>query len=310
MNNERSGEWGIRLAALALAVLIWLHAITENEYHREYEIPIRLGEVISQSDEGPLVVANSVPDRCRVLLAGRGKDLFQIDEEAFFFKISPIGLPRTSKTRRLLLSDVEGRAANSKIQIQQIIDPREIDIELDILAERQVQVDPVVGVRIAEGHTLVGEASVEPRTVTASGPSLQIETLGTIKTVPVTMENATQDISRQLSLEQPTNTRIKLDPSEVTYSADVQIIAENVMVDVPVRIANRDTTEVIAVPSRVRVKVRGGIDIIAALDPQKDLELSVDYSVYHGSELPIYASPSRFFEIREISPSTVQLIER
>ena len=310
MSNIRLGEWGIRLAAVTLSVFIWFHAVTENTYHREFDIPIQVGEVSSTSDDGLVVVANEVPNHGRVLVAGRGKDLLQLDANAFVLKIQPTGHAGSAATHRLSVSDIENRTANSRIHVEQIIRPKEINIEFDLHVEREVRVEPDVEIRIAEGYTLVGMSTVQPTTVTAYGPSKQVAKLRVIKTHPVVLDGATQDIRRQLTIEQPSGTRITIEPNQVTFTADVQILAEDVIESVPVRIRNLDTTAVIAVPSRVKVKVRGGIDIIASLDPEKDLDLSVDYRAYEGSELSIEAPSNTVFEIREISPPAVQLVER
>ena len=310
MSKIRLGEWGIRLAAVALAIFIWFHAVTENTYHREFDIPIQVGEVSSTSDDGLLVVANEVPDHSRVLVAGRGKDLLQLDENAFILKIQPTGRSGSTAIHRLSVSDIENRTANSRIHVQQIIHPKEVNIEFDVHVEREVRVEPDVEIHIAEGHTLVGTSTVEPTTVTASGPRKQVAELRVIKTHPVVLEDAKQDIQRQLTIERPSGTRITIQPNQVTFTADVQILAEDVIESVPVRIRNLDTTAVIAVPQTVRVKVRGGIDIIAALDPERDLDLSVDYGSYEGGELSIEAASNAVFEIREISPPAVQLLER
>jgi hypothetical protein len=310
MTNIRLGEWGIRLAAITLAVFIWFHAVTENTYHRELDIPIQVGEVSSTSGDEHLVVANEVPDHSRVLVAGRGKDLLQLDDNAFVLKVQPTGHSGGAAIHRLSVSDIENRTANSRIQVQEIVHPKEVNIEFDVHVEREVPVEPDVQIQIAEGHTLVGTATVEPTSVTASGPRRQIADLQVVKTHPVLLDNAKQDIQQLLAIEQPSGTRITIEPNHVTFRADVQILAEDVIEGVPVRIRNLDTTAVIAVPSRVKVKVRGGIDIIAALDPEKDLDLSVDYGSYAGSELEIEAASNAVFEIREIFPPAVQLVER
>ena len=264
----------------------------------------------STSGDELLVVANDVPDQSRVLVAGRGKDLLQLDANAFVLKIQPVGHSGSAVIHRLSLSDIENRAADSRIQVQQIVHPKEISIEIEVHVERQVSVEPDVQIQIAEGHTLVGRSTVDPTTVTVSGPSTQVAELQVIKTRPLLLEDAREDIQRQLVLEEPSGTRITIEPNEVTFKADVQILAEDVIEGVPVRIRNLDTTTVIAVPSRVRVKVRGGIDIIAALDPEKDLDLTVDYLSHAGSELQIEAPSNAVFEIREIFPPAVQLVER
>ena len=70
------------------------------------------------------------------------------------------------------------------------------------------------------------------------------------------------------------------------------------------------TINIIPEPAQVKVKVKGGVDIIANLDPEKDLELYVDYRDYDGQSLLVLAAEDSLFEIREIVPSKVNLVEQ
>ena len=61
-------------------------------------------------------------------------------------------------------------------------------------------------------------------------------------------------------------------------------------------------------PAIVRVKVRGGVDVIAKLNPVEDLDLYVDYLEYQGESLTVRSEDTALFEILNIIPDRVNLI--
>ena len=61
-------------------------------------------------------------------------------------------------------------------------------------------------------------------------------------------------------------------------------------------------------PATAQVKVRGGIGVIAQLDPARDIELYVDYAEYQGHMLPVRSAETPIFEVRQIAPAYVDLV--
>ena len=310
MNKSNLADWGIKAGALALAVLIWFHAVTEHPYEKKIDIRLKVQDPPSDPSSEKTIVANLLPEQVKVLVSGQGKDLLRLNEDDFLLRVTPEGGPGSVRSYSLTPADIEDRIADSDVQFEEVLEPKEIEIVLDRWAERTVPVIPLVELEIAEAYTQVGAMSIEPEVVKISGPSVQIPGIEVIRTDSLTRKNIQEDIEEKLWLSNPPGMRLQVDPPHVTLKVDVQILVENDIVDVPVQIRHTRGVDIIPEPAQVKVKVKGGVDIIANLDAQKDLDLYVDYRDYDGQSLLVLAAEDSLFEIREIVPAKVNLVKR
>ena len=95
----------------------------------------------------------------------------------------------------------------------------------------------------------------------------------------------------------------------MSIRADIQILAEDDLSGVPIAVRNAGNAQIRPDPAIVRVKVRGGVDVIAKLNPADDLELYVDYLEYQGGSLPVRSSKTPLFDVLNIVPARVNLID-
>ena len=311
LDNIDWGKWGIRAGSLVLAFFLWLYAVTEHYYKKELVIRLQVEDPASGSPrDREVMVANLMPKQVRVAVSGKGKRLLQLDSDFFLMRLSPEGRAGTARTYRLMPELVETRVADLGVKLEEVIEPREIEIVLDWRAVREVPVKPVVELEVAERYIQVGETAIEPRMVEISGPQTQIATIEYVKTDSLVRKQVHDRLDELLALRPPAKMRCILNPAQVRVMADVQILAQDELLQVPVKVRHSTGRRVEAEPSRVRVKVKGGIDIIANLEAEKDLELFVDYREYRGVPLAIRYEAPAWFEIVELAPSMVELVER
>ena len=306
MATIKIGDWGIKAGAIVLAVFLWLHAVTEQLYQTESEVRLLVDDPPpGEGSEADVIVASEIPSTIRVLATGRGKDLLQLDTDAFVLRVKTEG---DTRIYRLLPSQIENRATDLDVQISEILAPKEIEIVLDRRIERNVPVHSKLRLGIAEAHIQVGPMRTDPLFVRVIGPQAQVEKLDYIATDSVDLQDVTEEINLVLPLQLPEQMRLILDPETVNIQADVQILAEDDLSGVPIKIRNGGSVQLITDPAFARVKVRGGVDVIAKLDPAQDVELFVDYADFEGASLPIHNAETPLFEVLTIVPSKVNLV--
>ena len=298
-------DWGIKAGAIILAVFLWLHAVTEQLYQTQTEVRLLVDDPPpSQGSQAEVIVASEIPSTIRVLATGRGKDLLQLDADAFVLRVKTEG---NTRIYRLSPSQIEKRATDLDVQISEILEPKEIEIVLDRRIERNVPVQSKLRIGIAEAHIQVGPMRTDPLFVRVIGPQAQVEKLDYIATDSVDLQDVTEEINLVLPLQLPEQ-RLILDPETVNIQADVQILAEDDLSGVPIKIRNGGSVQLSTDPAFARVKVRGGVDVIAKLDPAQDVELFVDYADFEGASLPIHNAETPLFEVLTIVPSKVNLV--
>ena len=300
------GNWGVKAGALVLAVFLWFHAITELSYETETEIRLLVEDPPPGAGDGSaLIIASEIPDAIRVLASGRGKDLLQLDSDAFALRIRTEGGIRTY---RFNPSQIEKRATDLDVHIAEIIEPKEIEIALDRRMEREIPVRAQLQLGVAEAYVQVGATKMVPSRIRVSGPQTQVEQLAVVMTDSVTLQNISDEVNLDLPLRHPERTRLIFDPERIRVYADIQILAEDDLSGITLAVRNADRVTVRPDPAIVRVKVRGGVDVIAKLNPVEDLDLYVDYLEYQGESLTVRSEDTALFEILNITPDRVNLI--
>ncbi len=306
------GDWGIKLGAVLLACFLWFHAVTEHSYTEEVSIrlivedPPLVDNVLQQA-----LIANEVPDQVRVLISGRGKDLLQRQEEDFVLRLRTEGEIATRRTYRLQLAQIEQRTPDTGIQVEEIVAPTELEIEFDRRVERELPVRAAVDLRIAPAHVLVGSLFVAPRVVRVVGPKSVLDTMLFIATDTLHLTDVREDIDHVVDLHSVQGERLTMGQRTVRVRADIQILAENDIANVPVEIVNAEGRILRADPERVTVKVRGGVDVVSSIDPQSDISVYIDFNQFQNGNFALQKGDAKaHFEILEIIPAQVNVVSR
>ena len=311
MKNRNVGVWGIRIGAFALAALLWFHAVTENTYKKEIEVRLQVEDPHADAPEDEIMVANLPPPHVRVLVSGSGKDLLGLNQEGLLLRVeTQKGRAGSVHLYRLTPGLIESRIGDLAVKVEEILEPKEIEVALDRRLEREVEVRPVVQLKVAEAYTQVGDFDLDPKTVKITGPAREIRRIRFVETDSLVVEGLSEDVEYELSLRKPPGLPVDLSPAHITLKADIQILAEDDISGVPVEVRYARGSRLACVPATVQVKVRGAVQVLANIDPRQDLGLFVDYRDYSGGSLPVRPAPKAAFEVREIVPPEVNLIER
>jgi YbbR domain-containing protein len=306
------GDWGVGIAAIVLASMIWLHAVTETPSRRQFDIPLLVErQVTDAAGTGQLVVSNSPPKTIHVLASGSGKDLLRVSGSDFVLRLRPSAANGpTTQSYSLTPGQVESHAAVS-INIEQILTPTEVSLVLEPLVQREVPVRLALALVIAESYTQVGMPTIEPDHVLVDGPRSRVEALEAVWTDSLVRDQVRGDIDLRLALQADPDQMLTLNRSDVRVSIEVQELAEYPVPGVPVAVRNTGGKDVSVEPSRVQVKVRGGADVIGHLDPESDLDLYVDYQAWirSGRKVATVQTPlNDLFEVQQIVPPEVTVI--
>ena len=305
--NISISSWGIRAGALVLSFALWLHAVTEKYYDKE--IAVRLWIEVPPPGEGVAgdrVLASEVPSTVRVLVTGGGKDLlFNLDEDSFVLKLRA---ESRNRLHRLTPSQVTKRATDLDVEVKEILEPKEIAIALEPRMERDVPVRVQARLEVAAAHTQVTPLQADPAFIRVIGPQQQVAALRYVETDSLVLQDVREDVDVEWSLQHPKHTQLAFVPGTVRVRAAVQMLAEDDLIGVPITVRHAGKVRLRPEPATAQVKVRGGVSVIAGLDPTRDIELYVDYTEYQGSALPVYSAEMSIFEVRQIAPAYVDLV--
>ena len=306
---------GIRLGAIGLAGLLWLFVVSENEYAMVVDMPIEARNLPARHALG-----EEVPDFAKVRIKGTGRSLFKtIILKQFIpdFKLV-LDLERISEEYDFILNDYFERypqkvaiPSNFDVEYVEVIYPSSIHISLDEYKEKMVTVAPILLIRPAPGYTLVGKSSISPETIKIAGSRNIVEGIGSVSTIPDTIQNATTRIFLTLELASIRGQLIEYTPKTVIFEQDVQSISERIISEIPVKIKNeRANLQAFVSPQTVSLTVVGGTDFIAGLQPE-DIEISIDFNNWNAQqqfyELKV-RTPKDVIEWMDLSPTQIELV--
>ena len=306
---------GIRIGAIALAGLLWLFVVSENEYTMVTDMPIEARNLPARHALG-----EEVPDFAKVRLKGTGRTLFKtIILKQFIpdFKLV-LDLERISEEYDFILNDYFERypqkvaiPSNFDVEYVEVIYPSSIHISLDEYKEKMVEVDPRLLIHPAPGYTLVGKSNVSPQTVKIAGSRNIVEEIGSVLTVPDTVHSATNQIKLTLELASVRGQLIEYTPKFVLFEQDVQSISERIISEIPVKIKNEKADfQAFVSPQTVSLTVVGGTDFIAGLQPE-DIEISVDFIDWNAQkqfyEVKV-RTPKDVIDWMDLSPTQIELV--
>lgn len=305
--NISISSWGIRAGALVLSFALWLHVVTEKYYDKE--ITVRLWIEVPPPGEGlerDMVLASQVPSTVRVLVTGGGKDLlFDLDDDSFVLKLRAEG---NNRIHRLTPSQITKRVADLDVEVKEVLEPKEIAIALAPRMERDVPVRVRANIEVAAAYVQVPPMQADPARVRVIGPQQQVAALRYVETDSLVLQDVREDVDVEWSLRHPEQTQLAFVPEAVRVRATVQMLAEDDLIGVPITVRHLGEARLRPEPASAEVKVRGGIDVIAQLNPARDLDLYVDYAEYQGSALPVRSADTSVFEVRQIAPAYVDLV--
>ena len=302
-------NWGPRIGALLLAFFLWLYAVTERGYSTEIQARLLVHDPPATPGAREVMVASRTPDHVRIRVRGRGKDLLRLYEGSYTVHLRPDGDAGTTRTYRLSEDMVEMRE-ELRGTVEQIVEPRQLEVSLDWRLQRLVPVQARVQVIPAEAHLLAGPLEVEPELVTLSGPSAQVRASQRVQTDSLAVVDADQDVELQVALVVPNCHRCRIDPPAVQVRGDVQLLAQDDLTGVPVAMRGVASRGLRPEPPRVRVRVKGGIDAISGLQAGDDLGLFVEVRGEVGEPLPVHWDPRPGYVVIDVTPAYVTVVER
>lgn len=204
-------HWPLKLAALALSVILWVVVTLEKPDTRL--VGIQLDLVFA-----PDIAAAQPLPTVKAIVAGSRRELIKLSAPLAIHAVirdSAVGVHR-----RLAISPSDVQVpSNVKVSVQEI-EPREIEIVLDRKAQKIVAVRPVV--EPEAGYTLDGPVLVTPAVVRVSGARSLLGSLDSLPTTPLELKGGPGTFERSVPLDTTGRAVLQLVPATVTLSGRIK----------------------------------------------------------------------------------------
>lgn len=291
---------GLKLLALALAVLLWMVVAGEETVERGLRVPLEL-----QQFPAELELQGEVPTTVDVRVRGASGALGRLSPGDI---VAVLDLRSARPGRRLFQLKPEQVRAPFGVEVVQVT-PASVAMIFEPSASREVPIVAEVDGKPAPGY-VVGETTTDPASVEVVGPESSVKRVTEALTEPVSVAGA-----RDLVIETVTvgvldpALRLK-NPRPATVS--VQIVPaplERTIRARPVHLRNLAANlSAQAVPDAVDVNLRGSREALGRVEPD-DVTAFVDLAGLGSGQymLQVRAGATPEAGITRIAPAEVQV---
>jgi YbbR domain-containing protein len=258
-------NFGFKIVAVVMALLLWFHVATEKVYEYNRSFPVKIYNI----PKG-LILSEPVPEEVQVKIRGKGKELlklllmhkgelridirnFKVGESDYTLNPEEIPIP-------------EGL----ELKVEEIVSPKSIKINLDRLMEKKVPIHSQIIILPKEDYLQVGEVSLVPHEVVISGPTKLVKGIESIETEKKVLDGVTQPISDRIGLTSPQGYNLELSFKQASFRVDVQKAMEQKIPGVPVETVNLFGGRKIELePESIDVVIFGGENVVDQLSPDQ-----------------------------------------
>ena len=293
----------LKIIALILGLLIWLHVATEKVYNYQLLLPVE--EVSLDSD---LALSQPPPDSLMTIVSATGKQLLRQKWRERGLRIIATQFAPGHHQLRLSTSNTFLVTPSSDVSLDEVIFPTTVMVHVDRRAEVQVKIVPDIISEPDEGFAISEISVTEPTEVTLTGPQSVIGRITEVSTERKELPGLRNNLTLRLALALPNAYGVRLFPDSATIMVRVVPVKTRVFDQVPVVIYNSPPNQEVTVePAAIRIELTGPPSEIDLLNVNA-LIASADYNLIDSTNrttLKIDCPPR--FRVRFSSADSVTL---
>ncbi len=261
----------VKIAALVLAVLLWLHVATDKTYQMQLALPLTQVEL-----SGDLTLTEPPPESVLVVVTADGKSLLANDWKKGGLRLV-ISQSRPGRFKGELSTDNIGLVRGERVNLVEVIAPREYNFNCDHIESREVPVVNRIVTSPGDGFAIGKSDSLVPSEVTISGPRMAVRSIDSVATELDSLEGVRNDFSMKAALVPPNIYGIKVHPDSVSLVVTVIPVKTISLVSVPITMTNLPGNSKISFyPQTVDLRLRGRLDLVDTLKAE-DIKAVADY---------------------------------
>jgi YbbR domain-containing protein len=293
---------GIKVAALALALFLWVSVAERREVELTVDLPLRYTDLPSD-----MTFTAPVPRVAKARIRGRGKLLrWRLRDVYFNINLSAA----TEGTVTHVVSSGEAQIPPDKdIEVLEVLEPKAIRVELDKLVTREVPVGVRLRGEVPNDKVIIGRTKPNPASVVVDGGEKIVGSLDSVRTEPVDLGQ----LAKKGRVEAKINLAGLPYVTSTVERVEVDVRAEDrkelgipaVPIDAPVGRGDK----ALFTPDSLDIVISGATSQVDSLDPQ-ELRLEVDaHNLPKGQLLfkPQVRDGQLYFDVRTAGPSDNQV---
>jgi YbbR domain-containing protein len=204
---------GLKLVALLLALVVYLHVYTDRPATQVMNIPV---ETTQLADSLAIVTQN--PMAVAVELKGTGKQLIRLRLSEPRLTVSLEGVGPGHFQRTFTVEDLPS-VTQVGLQVSRFAGPQMLELTIDRYDERDVPVAARIEGTLPPGASWSGDWTVDPPRVRVRGPKAVLAKLDSVRLAPVKLDAAHDTLKVVANVASPVGSRVT--PAVVTLRVPI-----------------------------------------------------------------------------------------
>lgn len=250
----------IKIGAILIALFLWFHAVTEQEYEVKRDVSIQI--IGTPAD---LILAQPIPEKASIRLRGKGKQLIIPYFSPIRVLVPAAGAQKGPLTVSLTAENVDVTHGNGAA-LTDIISPRRLELTFDTLVRKQVPVRSRITLEPMDGFVLVGSITFSPDSILVTGPARFVNSITSVQTDSLTYSGVKKPVIDQVHLVDPEGFNVTYIPHQIEARSQIQRLVQRTVEGVPVTLTNipRGLSAHLE-PGTLSVTVAGGEEYLQTL---------------------------------------------
>ncbi len=249
----------IIIISFLFSVILWVSISLSNDFYATFEFPVKLIDFPEGYTTGSLS-----QQKISVKVKGKGWKLISVILSSEANYVIPVGKKIGKRSINLYNFLVENQWLTSDNEVINI-SPDTLSFFVEKISYKKLPVKPELNLNFKDGYGLASKIIVEPDSVVVFGPTSYLNSLDYIPTENIDYSNLNSKRTEIIPLKNIFGMRYA--HKNVNVTLDIQKIVDKNIVNVLVKILDvpRDRN-VLLLPNRINIGVRGGIDVLGKLD--------------------------------------------
>jgi YbbR domain-containing protein len=260
----------ILVTSFIFALAIWIYVSLSQSYSLDLTIPLEIKTGKSQA------LTEDIPSDIDLTIKGKGWDLLSvlISRDLKY----TLDLSKIKKDSKIATEQLIGERLNLKPELSLAsVNPDTIDVQFDRILEKTVPIRNNIKVNLREGYGIVGKPKLTPDSIRISGAASIVSRVKFIPTETRIFDEVNNSITGTIALKDTLPNTLKYDIRFVDFRYNIQLSAEKTIEEVVVGVSDvPEDKEVLLIPPKVSVSVRGGVDQLAKIAPS-DISATVSF---------------------------------
>lgn len=269
--------------SISLAFALWLYVSLTRTYEGDIMVPIVAVPPPEQT------ILSNVPKYVTVHVRTTGLQLLNMTYynkpqvcTLFVAQMTSTGAEQYSLTNAELLSKLSDVVPSRMLATN----PSELSITTGMPSTAQVPLKVVHRISVRPGFVLASPPTAETQSVTVRGMQSVVDSIKSWSTAKIFLDDAHESVVLETPVMDSLGTVLEVMPKTVRVAIDVQRLADQEIIDVPVKlVGGASGVGLSARPAFIRVTVRGGVDNIAQIS-RDDITAEIDAIPTSGFAIP------------------------